>query len=144
MSALAQARSPREFRFKVIALPLTAGKIAYQGGMACVDSGNNDVRPGEASNTGLVRVGNFAETLDNSAGSSTAQVLVELDKEVVCQWYDNDTGSNALTSGELFESAYILDDHTVSKSSGSSTRSVAGRVWAVDSVNGVAVETTNL
>jgi hypothetical protein len=139
-AALTQARMPEELRFKSIALPLSASTTAYQGGMACIDSSAGEVTPGAAGNSGLTRIGNFAETCDNSDGTGTAMVVVTLDKEVVCQWYDNATGANAVDT--LFTTAYCLNDQTVTKAS--SSNSAAGRVWAIDSVKGVAVETTNL
>ncbi len=140
MSALNQARTPIELRLKIYPLPLAAGLVAYQGGMACIDISAGTVKPGVAGNANLVRVGEFEESVDNSAGTGTAYVMVNLDKEIVCKWYENSTGGGAITT--LFGSAYIADDHTVTGTSGSN--SVAGRVWATDTVKGVAVETTNL
>lgn len=130
---------PIELRLKNVALPLAGSATAWQGGMACIDVAAGTVKPGAAANANLVRVGNFADSLDNSASTATAQVLVALDREVVAQWYDNATGGNAVTL--LFSDVYILDDHTVTTAS--SGNSKAGRVWAIDSVKGVAVATTN-
>ncbi len=140
MSALAQARSPVETRFKQIPLPLKTLLIAYSGAMACIDSNDGCVKPGVSGVTTLTRVGEFAESLDNSANTASANVMVNLDKELVGKWYDNATGGAAVVT--LFTSAYILDDHTVTATSGSN--SIAGRVWAIDSVKGILVETTNL
>lgn len=67
--------------------------------------------------------------------------MVNLDREVVARWYDNDTGT-AVVAANVGSDCYILDDHTVT---GSSTgNSVAGRVWQVDSVKGVLVEAYTL
>ncbi len=140
MSALGQARSPVEVKFKTVPLPLKTLLVAYAGGMACIDSNDGCVKPGVAGNTTLTRVGNFAESLDNSANTASANVLVKLDKELSAQWYDNATGAAAVVT--LFTSCYVLDDHTVTVTSGSN--SVAGRVWAIDTTKGVLVETTNL
>ncbi len=140
MSALTQARSDVVVRFKSVPLPLAAALTAYTGGMACIDIVAGSCKPGVAANANLVRVGSFAESIDNSAGTGTAAVMVKLDKELVGQWYENATGAAAVVT--LFTNAYILDDHTVTVTSGSN--SIAGRVWAIDTVKGVLVETTNL
>ncbi len=140
MSALAQARSVVETRFKQIPLPLKTLLVAYAGGMACIDSADGCVKPGVSGVTTLTRVGDFAESLDNSANTGSSNVLVNLDKELVGKWYDNATGGAAVVT--LFTSCYVLDDHTVTATSGSN--SVAGRVWAIDTVKGILVETTNL
>ena len=142
MAALTQARMPIETRLNTVALPLAASATAWQGGMACADTSAGTVKPGAASNANLLRIGLFAESIDNSASTATTQILVKLDHEVVVQWFDNATGGNAVTSSNLFADVYILDDHTVTTSS--SGNSKAGRVWAVDSVKGVAVETYTL
>lgn len=140
MSALNQARIPIELRLKIVALPLAAAVAAYEGGMACIDTSAGNVTKGASGNANLVRVGEFQESLDNSAGTATTPVMVNLDKEIVCKWYDNATGAAAVVA--LFGDAYISDDHTVTVTAGSNSK--AGRVWAIDSVKGVAVETTNL
>ncbi len=139
MSALGQARIPLETKFKHIPLPLAGSLVAYSGGMACIDVVAGTCIPGIATNANQVRVGNFEETLDNSASTAVANVMVKLDKERVGQWYDNATGGAAVVT--LFTNCYIADDHTVTATAGSS--SVAGRVWAIDSVKGVLVETTS-
>jgi hypothetical protein len=140
MSALGQARSPVEVKFKTVPLPLKTVLVAWSGGMACIDSADNTVKPGVSGNATLTRIGNFAESLDNSANTASANVLVKLDKELVAQWYDNATGAAAVVG--LFTNAYILDDHTVQVTAGGN--SIAGRVWAIDATKGVLVETTNL
>lgn len=144
MSALVQARMPIEQRMKNLALPLAsgAGMTAYQGGMACVDTSASLVKPGASGNANLIRVGTFAESIDNSAASTSTQILVALDKEIIGQWFDNDTGSNKVTAANLFSDVYILDDHTVTLVS--SGNSKAGRVWAVDNTKGVLVESYTL
>lgn len=142
MSALTKARMIRETRFKNIALPLAASQSVFQGGIACGDTSTGTVKKGAAGSTTLVRIGEFTENCDNSASTASTNVVVSLEKEIVARWYDNATGGNAVTASDLFNDAYILDDHTVTKAS--SGNSKAGRVWAVDSVKGVAVEAYTL
>ncbi len=143
MGALIQAFQGRELRLaSVVSLPLAASQSVFQGGIACADITTGTVKKGAAANANLLRIGEFNETFDNSAGTGTVQVNVLLDHEVVCRWYDNDTGANKVAASDLFSDVYILDDHTVTTSS--SGNSKAGRCWAVDSVKGVAVESYTL
>ena len=144
MAALTQARMAVEYRIKTIALPLAfgAGMKAWIGGIAAADTSSATVKPGASGNANLLKIGEFQQNLDNSAAAANAQVLVSLDKEVVARWYDNATGGSAVTASNLFQDVYILDDHTVTTSSGGNSK--AGRVWAVDSVKGVAVESYTL
>lgn len=140
MAALGQARMGLETRWKNIPLPLAAGEIAYQGGIACIDTTAYDCTPGAGGNANLVKVGEFLETLDNADATVTNFVMVSLDFEIVTRWYDNATGGAAVVN--LFTSCYILDDHTVTATAGSN--SVCGRVWALDPVKGVCVEALSL
>lgn len=143
MAALTQARMGISFTMKNVSLPLAAGEVVFQGGMACVDTSDNVVKEGVAGNANLIRIGEFLENVDNAASTVTADVMVSLDYELRGRWLDSDTGANAVTSANLFEEVYILDDHTVTTSA--SGNSKAGRVWAVDAVKGVAVaESKNL
>jgi hypothetical protein len=141
MAALQDKRMTRETRFKHKAFPLAASTKVYQGGIACLDTSTGDVTKGAASTT-LKKIGEFDETVDNSSGSAGAlYAMVNLDREVVARWYDNDTGT-AVVAANVGSDCYILDDHTVTGAS--SGNSVAGRVWAVDSFFGVLVEAYTL
>ena len=124
-----------------IPLPLKASTSVFQGGMACADTSDGSVTKGAASTT-LTRIGTFAQTLDNSASTATTQVMVQLEKEIVGTWFDNATGANAVVAANLFSDCYILDDHTVTMAT--SGNSKAGRVWEIDSVKGVLVESYTL
>lgn len=138
MANLTQGRGTRETRAKTIALPLAAGQKVWQGGIACADTSTATVKKGASGNANLLRIGEFAESVDNTTGGVSVNVLVSLDHEIVFRSYDNDTGGNAVTASNLFNDVYILDDHTVTTVS--SGNSKAGRVWSVDSINGVGVE----
>jgi hypothetical protein len=129
---------PIETRWKNIPLPLAAAATAWQGGIACLDTSAQDVTPGAAGSTTLIKVGEFAESFDNSAGTATTTVMVSLDRELVLRWYDSVTGGNAVTASNLFSVCYIADDHTATMSSASNSK--LGRVWAVDAVKGIGVE----
>jgi hypothetical protein len=128
----------QERTFKSLPLPLDhgAGMIAYKNAMACVDMSTHTIKPGAAGNTNLVRIGVFDDAYDNSSGSATVQVLVNLDQELCGRWFDNATGGAAVT--ELFTEATIIDNNTV----GSTGDGNAGVVWMLDAVKGVLVANT--
>jgi len=142
MSALTQARMVRTTTMRVVSLPIPGSTKVYQGGMACIDISAGLAKNGAAANANLVRVGTWTETVDNSGSTATSTASVTLEHEIVGTWFANATGANAVTSSDLFADVYILDDQTVTKAS--SGNSKAGRVWAVDSVNGVLVESQTL
>lgn len=140
MATLTQSRQGIEFRFKTGPLPLAGSVAVFQDGMACIDTTNAVVTKGSVS-TSLIRVGKFLQDYDNSANTGTVNVMVILDKELVGQWYDNATGANAIVAANLFQEVYILDDHTVTLAASGASK--AGRVWAIDSVKGVAICASN-
>ncbi len=113
---------------------LTVGNKAYKGGIACLVSGK--VVPGSSA-TGQFRIGHFFESVD--ATSVEKNVVVELDREIVCRWFANAGAPNAVAATDVGSLCYVYDDTTVTITS--TSRSVAGRVWAVDSTKGVLVET---
>lgn len=137
MAALTQARMTRETRAKHMSLPLAAGQKVWQGGIACWDTSTGTVKKGAASTT-LVKIGQFDDSIDNSAGTGSVFINVNLDRELVAQWYDNATGANAVAAANQGSDVYIQDDHTVTTASAGNSK--AGRVWAVDTVKGVLVQ----
>ncbi|MGJ5203631.1 hypothetical protein [Bradyrhizobium sp. HKCCYLR20261] len=87
--------------------------------------------------TGLVAVGRAEKAVDNSSGANgDQQVTVQ---SGVFRW-NNSTSTDTIARTEIGSDCYIVDDNTVAKTNGSSTRSVAGKVVDVDSL-GVWVAT---
>ena len=139
MSALTAKRIPIYVILSgEVPLTLAASTAVYQGGMAVGNTADGTVTKGVAGTTTFQRIGLFAESLDNSASTATTTVMVRLDCEVHCQWFDNATGANKVLAANCFSTCYILDDHTVTLASSSNSK--AGRVWGVDSTKGVLVE----
>jgi hypothetical protein len=135
MTALADKRFQRPFKFSAIEL---VGKVeqVYQGGRAFIDTSTGLVAKGFASTT-LIPIGVFTENQNTSSGQT---VHVTLDREVTARWYANSTSTDAIAAAQIGSDVYVVDDQTVAKTSASSTRSVAGRVWKIDPVRGVLVE----
>ncbi|MCB9584561.1 MAG: hypothetical protein H6718_04155 [Polyangiaceae bacterium] len=112
---------------------LTDTEVAEQGKLCCIDTSTGKAVAGTVD-TGLVPVGTFMES---KTASGDEPIKVKLFREVTVIWWEN-SGSNAVTSAMLLGPCYVEDSETVS--SDDSGTSLAGRVWAVDSALGVAVE----
>lgn len=142
MTAAAAERVFPDLTIKRFKLPLGAAVKAWKGAKACGDTSVANVVPAKASTT-LISIGNFAETVDNTAGGAGALLVnVDFDKEIVCRWFASVTGGGAVTSANLFADVYWADSQTVTTVSTGASK--AGRVWAVDPVMGVAVENYTL
>lgn len=134
MTALIMERASRIERWTHHPFPLAAGTKAYKGGLAAIDTATGKVKPGVAA-AGLIYIGKFDETIDASAAEQ--QVSVDLGMEIEVVWWNNDTGA-PVTAAMVGGPCYVLDDQTVT--SLSTSRSLAGRVWLVDAIYGVAVQ----
>jgi len=134
VTALIQERMSLIERWTHHLFTLASGNKAYKGGLACMDLSTSKVEPGHVESD-LVWIGKFDETVDASLADK--EVNVDLGTEIEVVWWANDTVSPVLSTN-LLSTCYILDDQTVSADG--TSRSVAGRVWAVDAVKGVAVQ----
>jgi hypothetical protein len=89
--------------------------------------------PGSTATT-LIAAGRAEAQVDNSSGADGALTIT-----VRRGMFRFNNHSDAVTRTEIGKSCYIVDDQTVAKTSGTSTRSVAGKVIDLDS-SGVWVE----
>ena len=46
--------------------------------------------------------------------------------------FDNSTAGDAIAQADIGNNCYIVDDHTVAKTSGTNTRSIAGQIADID------------
>jgi hypothetical protein len=139
MTALAAERARRVETWKYKDFTLAVGNKAWKGGRAAVLLGTNTVVPASSA-PGLFVIGSFAETVDATAAAKT--VSVDLEREIVLERYVNATSTDACASTNLCGIAYLLDDQTATITP--TGRSVAGRIWDVDSTKGVAIEKLDL
>jgi hypothetical protein len=139
MAALTGPRFASKQTIKFKFLPLAGLSTAYRGGQAAADTSSGCVRPATLNSATLINIGQFADDVSTSGSTATSFVNVELSREIDCYWYDNATGANKVTSTSLFSNVYMLDDHTVTLSTGTGS-AIAGRVWAVDSLYGVLIQ----
>ncbi len=133
MSALAAARNTQERQGDVLGFPVGAAKKIYQGSLVVLDAGYAE--PGNAA-TGLIAVGRAEETVDNSAGSA-GDLTVPVRRGTFK--FANSASGDLIAQADVGADCYIVDDQTVAKTNGTSTRSRAGKIVAVDS-DGVWVQ----
>jgi len=126
MSALAAARNTKERAGDVEEYPVKASTICYQGGLAVLNAGY--AAPGTAA-TGLVAIGRFEDTADNSAGADGAiKARVKRGKFL----FANSASADLIAQADVGADCYIVDDQTVAKTSATSTRSRAGVIVGVE------------
>jgi len=123
-------RASEDFEF-----PVDAGKVIYAGALVVVDTADNLAKPAVTATTGRC-VGVAQEKADNSAGADGA-VSVKVRRGLFR--LKNSAAADLVDIGDVGLDCYIVDDETVAKTNGSSTRSVAGKVRDVDA-DGVWVE----
>jgi hypothetical protein len=113
--------------------PVKANAIVYHGSLAAIDS-TGYVIPGAASTTlyrpGRFNAGPMRTKIDATGLASGAKTGVI---EYGTFLWKNSASTDAITVAERGDSCYIVDDETVAKTSGSSTRSVAGTIQDVTS-----------
>lgn len=136
MTALIQEKMSLTERWTYHQFPLAVGNKAFKNGLACLDLSTAKVEPGHVESD-LFVMGRFAETVDATLVEKLVNVNFGMEIEV--EWWANGTGTIAATDvGSL---CYVQDDQTVTITP--TGASVAGRIWAVDSVKGVAVQKLN-
>lgn len=107
--------------------PVKAATTIYAGALVAVGSDGYAV-PGSTATT-LKGLGRAEETVDNSAGAS-GDLTVRVGRGIYR--FDNSADTDEITLSDVGGDAYIVDDHTVAKTSGANTRSVAGTIHDVD------------
>ncbi|WP_028294281.1 hypothetical protein [Oceanobacter kriegii] len=119
---------------ELIAVPVASGAVCYAGGLATANA-TGYATPGATATT-LTYLGRFDEQVDNSGGAD-GDLLVTVRRGKAFKW--KNAGTDAVTQASLGTPCYIVDDETVAATDGSSTRSAAGVVVAIES-DGVWVE----
>lgn len=128
MSALTSDRNTPKRDGDIISLPVAATKKIYAGSLVARNSSGYAI-PGETSTT-LLGIGRAEAQADNSSGSAGA-ISVEVRKGVFR--FANSSGADEITRANIGSDCYIIDDQTVAKTDGTGTRSIAGKVFDVDS-----------
>lgn len=134
MTALAAPRATPEMLGGILSVPVKASTVCYQGGLAVASGGY--AAPGSTA-TGLIALGIFEATANNASGSNGD---INVNIKPGTYKFANSASTDAITQAECGASCYIVDDATVAKTSATNTRSVAGKVVAVDADGGVWVK----
>jgi hypothetical protein len=131
-----------------LAYPVAANVNCRQGGIAVLGAaGAADagyLKPGVAG-LGLVCVGRFSHSFDNTGGANAGTSLdfpagrTVNDVESGTFWWGNSASTDQITQANCGQLCYIVDDQTVALTSAGNTRSVAGIIAYVDTVGRVAV-----
>lgn len=109
-----------------LSFPQKAATTIYQNALVVLNAGY--AAPGSTA-TGLIAVGVATKQSDNSDGSD-GDVSAEVESGVFP--FKNSASTDAIAQAQVGSDCYIVDDQTVAKTDGSSTRSKAGKVVAVD------------
>ena len=128
MTALAADRTTPKRLGHQVNLPVAASAVIYAGALVCVNSSGYAVK-GSTSTT-LKAVGVAKARVDNTGGADGA-LRIEVDRQG-CHLFANSASGDLIALSDVGASVYIVDDQTVAKTSGSSTRSLAGKVVDVD------------
>lgn len=116
-----------EATIKRASFPLAAGAKAFEGGLACIDTGAYGALKQGAVSTTLIPVGWWMANLDNTAGGSSVPIGVELFKEHFLSYWDSVASGGTVTAANLFQPLYIASDHELTTTS--TGASIAGRLW---------------
>lgn len=135
MAALTAPRNTKESQQGLHELPVDAGKVCYAGGIGCLDQADGLAKPGVTATT-LVALGRIENTADNSAGADGAVKVLVKEGDF---WWGNSASADAIAIDDIGKNCYIVDDQTVALTSGTDTRSIAGKVVNVDATLGVLV-----
>lgn len=129
MAALTEGRTTAKRDGNSYGRLVAATKKIYEGSIVCL-SATGYATPGATATT-LVADGVATQTVDNSAGANGAATVV-VEKGVFR--FANSAAGDAITKAEIGDDCYIVDDQTVAKTDGTSTRSVAGKIMDVDNL----------
>lgn len=110
-----------------------AAVTIFAGSIVMRDAAGN-LTPG-ATATGAIGAGRAEARVDNSSGTAGAETVPY---RPGIFHYANSAGADEITKAEIGDVCFIVDDQTVAKTDGTSTRSPAGTIEGVDA-NGVWV-----
>jgi hypothetical protein len=112
--------------------PLKSGFKAFKNAKVGLIIGEGKVVP-MANDPNLLEIGVFDEAID--ASLAQANVNVNMGMEIEARWWAQDASITAADVGKL---CFALDDQTVTLNAAGG--SISGRIWQVDSVDGVLVQ----
>lgn len=127
MTATTIDRNTPERDSKQFGFPMAAATKGLAGTIACINS-SGFLAPGVTSAT-LKTVGIFEATVDNSAGAA-GDIYGKVRRG--CFRFANSAAGDLIVLADIGASCYVVDNQTVAKTNGGSTRSVAGVIRDVE------------
>lgn len=126
MTALTADRNTKQRLGDVGEFPVKAATKCYQGSLAVLNAGY--AAPGTTA-VGLIALGRFEETADNTSGAAGA---IKARVQRGSFLFANSAAGDLIAQADVGADCYIVDDQTVAKTNGTSTRSRAGKIVAVE------------
>lgn len=137
MAALTRAKKVARLGVMAIAdafpLKVKASTTLYGGGLVCTDATGYAV-PGSVATT--LRAAGVANATYNNASGASGDITADVRPGIFK--FENH-GADLVVQADVGNDCYIVDDQTVAKTNGTSTRSRAGKVISVES-DGVFVQ----
>lgn len=127
MAALTKDRNTPRHGGETFGYGVAASTRIFAGSIAALNAAGDAV-PGATSTT-LTAVGRADTHVDNSAGAAGDETVIV--RKGVFQ-FANSAAADEITKADIGADCFIVDDQTVAKTNGTNTRSVAGKVMAVD------------
>jgi hypothetical protein len=112
----------------ILNIGVAGAKKIYAGAIVARDA-SGYATPGATATT-LLGIGRAEAHADNSGGSD-GDITVDVRRGIFR--FANSAAGDEITAAGIGSYCYIVDDQTVARTNGSGTRSVAGRVFDVDS-----------
>jgi hypothetical protein len=125
--AASRDRNTRQVAGLSRSFPVAASTLIHAGTIACVNASGLLTKGAVA--TTLKSVGVARARIDNSAGAASA-IRGEVEVGVFGP-FANSAAGDAIALADVGATCFIVDDETVAKTNGSSSRSAAGTVWDV-------------
>jgi hypothetical protein len=128
MTAATKARNTQEIApGRTRSLPMAASAKVFGGTIAAIDASGN-VNKGITATTIRV-VGVFPQDYDNTGGAAGA-LSAEVNRGIFGP-FANSSAGDLIAAADVGALCYVVDDSTVAKTNGTSTRVAAGTVWSV-------------
>lgn len=89
--------------------------------------------------TGAKCVGTFASRFDNTGGDDGLEVDINLGHQFTEFTFANSTAGDAIAQADVGNDCYVAGTSRVAKTNGSSTRSVCGKIWRINTNGSVVV-----
>ncbi|MTW19098.1 hypothetical protein GJ689_23140 [Rhodoplanes serenus] len=129
MTALTKDRNTPTRAADVFEPLVKGGTLIHAGSLVCHDA-NGWAVPGTVATT-LVAIGRAEARADNSNGVD-GDIRARV-RRGVFRWA-NSLAGDAISAADIGSACYVVDDQTVARSDGASTRSRAGTIVDVDDI----------